>query len=254
MSRLEWKVSKYAFFKGAKIPMGQGVPRNPIRQYSPLMKRVMFLVKLLSYVHDYMFVSGFVHRTIGRWIRENADKNTTFLDVGCGDLALRNQLPKQLTYNAFDISFSEYALELASRLRSVNIAIASVTKIPLDSNQVDILAATEVLEHIAEVDKALDEIHRVARSGALFLISIPNNYCYKYHVKGQHRDHRNKWTFDGFITHMELRGFKFIKGCKKGLWIPLPSCLAIETSYQLPITSDYEYYNTNFFFVFKVLK
>ncbi|WXG47421.1 MAG: class I SAM-dependent methyltransferase [Candidatus Atabeyarchaeum deiterrae] len=254
MGALEWKVSKYLVLKGSRIPVGEEVPMNPILQYSPLMRRVMSFAKPLAYLRDYFFVSGFIHGIIGGWIRENVNKGTTFLDIGCGDLRLKKQLPRQLTYNAFDISFSEYTLDLALRSKSTNIAIASATKIPLDSNQVDVLTATEVLEHIPQVDKALDEIRRVARPKALFLVSIPNNYCYKYHVKGQNPDHRNKWTFDEFITHLESRGFKLIKSCKKGWWIPLPVYLAGKTSYQLPITSDYEYYDTNFFYMFKVLK
>jgi ubiquinone/menaquinone biosynthesis C-methylase UbiE len=256
MSKLEWKVSKYLVFKGRQIPLGEEVPQNPIRQYSPFIRKMLPYVKLLDLLHTYFFVSGFIERTLGKWIRENLalEQNTTYLDIGCGDLALRGELPKHVIYNAFDISFSEYALDLAMRLKSVNIAIASATKIPLDSNQVSILTATEVFEHIPAIDKALDEIHRVARFGALLLVSIPNNYCYKYHVKGQHKDHCNKWTFDEFITLMESHGFKFVKGCMKGWWVPFPSYLAGKNSYQLPITSDHEYYNTNFFFKFKVLK
>ena len=115
-----------------------------------------------------LITSGFIHRTIGKWIQENIDMNSTFLDIGCGDLALRKYLPKYAIYNAFDISFSEYSLDLAMRWKSVNIAIASVTSIPLDSNQVSIVTATEVLEHIPSIEKALDEIYRVAKPNAFF--------------------------------------------------------------------------------------
>ena len=254
MTRLEWKVSKYFIFKGKKMPLGEDVPRNPIRQYSPFIKKAMPLIKPLAYLHNYFFTSGFVYRTIGRWIQENVNKNSTFLDIGCGDLALRRQLPKHVIYNAFDVSFSEYILDLALKLESVNIAIASATKIPLDANKASILTATEVLEHIPAIDTVLNEIHRVARPDALFLVSIPNNYCYKYHVKGQHEDHHHKWMFDEFVRYLESHRLKFVKGCKKGWWIPLPSYLTGKASYHLPITSEYEYYNTNFFFVFRVLK
>ena len=254
MTKVDWDVSEYLLFKGRKIPLAEETPQCPIREYSPLVRRAVSIVKPLDQLQRYLFTSGFIYRTIGKWIRENIDENTVFLDIGCGDLELRNELTTNVFYNAFDVSFSEYTLDLALRLDCVNLAIASATNIPLDSNQVSMLTAIEVLEHIPDINKALNEIRRVALPDALFLVSIPNNFCHKYAVKGQHGDHCNSWTYNGFIDHMSSRGFKLIKSTMTGWWLPFPSCLARNVSVQLPITSEYEYYNTNFFFMFQVVK
>jgi hypothetical protein len=109
----------------------------------------------------------------------------------------------------------KYKLDLAIELRSVNIAIASATKIPKDSNQISIFTILEVFDDIPEMDKILFEIHSIAKSGVLLLVSIPNNYCYKYHVKGQHKSSR-VCKFDRFIKWMKLNEFKYVKGCMKG--------------------------------------
>jgi SAM-dependent methyltransferase len=258
MLKLKWETDEYFIFEGRKIPLGDGINENPVRRCSPMVRKLLPAVKPIFSLSSYFLGSGFVYRTIGKWIRENINEKAVFLDVGCGDLELRTQLPKNIIYNGFDISFSEYTLDLSVRLKSVNVAVASATNIPLDSNQVSVITATEVLEHIRggtqQVNKVLNEVFRIAIPNALFLVSIPNNYCYKYHVKGQHADHHNNWTFQGFIDFVGQDKFKLIKSKKIGWWIPFPKYIERGNSYQIPFESEYEYYNTTFLYMFGVIK
>lgn len=203
---------------------------------------------------NYLFVEGFIERGIVGWIKEFMTDNSVFLEVGCGDMSLSRFLPKNIWYNAFDLSLSEFHLRrVLSKESNINVALASATKIPLESSQVSLIVSKEVFEHIPEIDRAIDEIYRVAMPGAKLICSIPNNYCYKYNKKGSHPGHVNNWTYNGFKEFMMSYNFKFLKGYMKGLWIPLPLWLT-KTSYQLPISSSEEFYNTNFFYLFEVLK
>lgn len=87
-------------------------------------------------------------------------------------------------YNAFDLSLSEFHLRRVLRKSdNVNVALASATNIPLESDLVSLIVSTECFEHIPEIDNAMDEIHRVAMPEAILICSIPNNYCYKYQKK-----------------------------------------------------------------------
>jgi len=255
---LFWETEGSFVFEGRKIPLGEDVTGDPVRRFSPNVKKLLPYVKPIIGLRSAVLGSGFLYRTIGKWASEKADEKTVFLDVGCGDLELRKHLPKNTVYNGFDVSFSEYTLDLALRLKSVNIAIASVTNIPLKSNEASVITATEVLENIPgdpeEVNKALNEIYRVAKPNALFLVSIPNNYGYKYHIKGQHEDHHNNWTFQGFTDFIDQKKFKLTKSKKIGWWIPFPKYVEQGNSYQLPFESEYEYYCTNFLYMFRTLK
>lgn len=197
-----------------------------------------------------LFVDGFIERDIGRWIKEFVTDNTVFLEIGCGDMSLNRFLPKSICYNAFDLALSEFHLRrILENRNNVNVALASATNIPLESNSVSLIVATQCFEYIQEIDCAMDEIHRVATPGAKLICSISNNYCYKYQKKGPNPGHVNNWTYDGFKEFMTSHNFKFLKGYRKGLWIPLPLWLT-NISYQLPISSNNEFYNTNFFYVF----
>ncbi|UCC96026.1 MAG: class I SAM-dependent methyltransferase [Candidatus Omnitrophota bacterium] len=200
---------------------------------------------------DYIFVDGFIEEEAGKLIRKYISKDTVFLEIGCGDLGIRRFLPKDICYNAFDVFISEYALKKASgNKENMNLALACATRIPLDSESVSLVVATEVLEHIPQIDKAIYEIYRVLRRGGILIVSIPNNYCFKYKRKGPHPDHVQNWSFDSFKEYMTNQKFMYLEGFMKGFWLPLPLWLT-KASYQVPFSCKDEFYNTNFFYVFK---
>jgi len=208
----------------------------------------------LYLVRQELLIDGFIKRTVGKWIRELLEPNTVFLEVGCGNMRLREYLPPNVCYNAFDLSLSEFHLRrIAKKHLNSNIALASATDIPLKSESVNLIASVEVFEHIPEIDKAMTEILRVAVPRAKLVCSIPNNLCYKYQQKGPHPGHVNTWSYEGFIYFMRSHGFKCLKGLKKGYWVPLPTWLT-KTSYQLPLSLKGELYCTNFFYQFAVDK
>jgi len=250
--KLHWKTDSGITIADYLIPSSLPPAHNiSIRKDTSIKSYVKKAAWPILNLRNSSLVDGFIEREIGKWISSLIKIDTVFLEVGCGDMSLRRYLPKSTYYNAFDISLSEFHIKRVSKeRRRNNIAIASATDIPLDSNIVSLIVSTECFEHIPEIELAVKEIHRIAMPGGRLLCSIPNNYCYKYQKKGPHEDHINNWTFQGFRQFMSRHGFRFLKGHQKGFWIPLPG----RTSYQLPFCSRKEYYNTNFFYMFEVLK
>lgn len=258
MNKLTWKTNKTISIGKYKIPCARdlcdqrtwvlGIHRDSRSKFllNP------FLWPIIKWRDD-LFVDGFIEYGIGKWIKQLINDNIVFIEVGCGDMSLRKFLRRKICYNAFDISLSELHLKRAFKKGNVNVALASATDIPLDSNLVSLIVSTECFEHIPEIDRAISEIRRVAKPNAKLLCTIPNNYCYKYQKKGPHPEHVNNWSYEEFKEYMNERGFKFIEGYMKGFWIPLPLWLT-KTSYQLPISSKNEFYNTNFFYMFGVEK
>jgi SAM-dependent methyltransferase len=262
MSRLNWRTSRTVAVGPHRVPCAEDLPdqaNHPsgIRRDCPRMR----LVKTIAWpgvsLRDYLLIDGFIERTIGGWVRELARPGTDFLEIGCGNMGLRKYLPAGVCYNGFDLSLAEFhLLGVLKSGQEVNVALASATAIPLPDGCADLLASTEVLEHIPDIGKAVDEIRRVARPGARFVCSIPNNYCRKYAVKGANREHVNNWTYDGFVAYMCGRGFRLVRGLRKGYWIRLPGWLArrMKASFQLPLRPAKEYDCTNFFCDFEVEK
>lgn len=198
-----------------------------------------------------LLVDGFIEVEIGKLIRKYKTENAVFLEVGCGDMRLRRILPKDICYNAFDISFSEFHLRrVLSKRNKPNIALFSATNIPLDSESISLVASAQVIGQILDVEKAVSEIYRVLKPRGILILSIPNGYCNKFRKKGPHPACINNWTLDEFKEFMGQYGLICLEEKMKGHWVSFLSMFT-NTSCQLPITSKKEAYNTDFFFVFQ---
>jgi len=255
MSRLVWKTSRFVEIGEYRIPCSENL-HDQTNQVSGIIResKSKLLIRRISWpltkIQYDMFVDGFIEWTIGKWIKEYVRRDSVFLEVGCGDMRLARYLPLGVAYNAFDLAFSEFNLRRALHgKRDLNVALASASDIPLDDDSVSIVVSTECFEEIPDINQAMREIRRICRPGAVMLCSIPNGFCLKYRTKGPHRRNFHSWSFDGFKTLAEKHGFVLSRSCMRGFWIPLPPSI-VKTSYQLPITSETEHLNTNFFYVF----
>ncbi len=106
-------------------------------------------------------------------------KGKTVMDIGCGkggvliSCALRGA-----KVVGFDISEQEIRIAV-SRINSAGILNAEVFKgdaerIPFPRNSFDLISITSVLEHVAKVDRVLEEVVRVMRPGGICCITGPN--------------------------------------------------------------------------------
>jgi len=99
--------------------------------------------------------------------------NKIILDIGCGHRKAPNSI-------GVDIK----------RTRGVDI-IADVCRLPFKDESIDEIICSEVLEHVDDLVKAMEEIHRVLKPGGKVMIKVP-------HVKSldAFRDptHRNFFT------------------------------------------------------------
>lgn len=84
------------------------------------------------------------------------------LDAGSGD---GNR------YKSF-FKFEKY-LTLDIRPDSGADIIGSVVSIPLEDNNVDSVISTQVLEHVKNPQKAVEEFYRVLKSGGYCLVTVP---------------------------------------------------------------------------------
>ena len=259
MNKIEWQTNAYETVGEHQVPyvltiadgynQGSGIKRT-----SKLKLILKTTVWPMLKLRNNLMVDGFIEWEIGKFIKKYITNKECFLEVGCGDMSLRKFIPKKLWYNALDLELSDFhIIRTFKSKQNVNIVVTSATEIPTPSNSVSLIVSSETFEHIPEIDKAIQEIYRIATPNAILICSIPNNYCYKYKKKGPHSQHINNWRYEEFIEYMKSHRFEFVEGSMKGKWIPFPLWVT-ETSYQLPVSSKLEHYNTNFFYVFKASK
>ncbi|MGO9992614.1 MAG: class I SAM-dependent methyltransferase [Steroidobacteraceae bacterium] len=97
---------------------------------------------------------------------------------------LRPRLPLE---NTQFVDVSGPALAKLSQ-RGASVTLSLVTALPFANDSFDLVCALDIIEHVDDEDRALSEISRVAKAGAVLLLSVPL--------------HPTRWTaFDDFVGH-----------------------------------------------------
>ena len=106
-----------------------------------------------------------------------ASEIRTVLDAGCGTGGNLSWLRRYaVAENIVGIDLSQHALDFCRAGQFRFLARASVTRLPFDSCQFDLVTSFEVLTQlprVEDVERALSEMYRVMRPGGVAFIRVP---------------------------------------------------------------------------------
>ena len=137
----------------------------------------------------------------------------TILDVGCGEGVLTEQWadrrspspPRRIV--GIDLEDPKLAAEWAGRVRpNLTFAAMEVEHLQFADGEFELVAATEVLEHVADPERALAEMARVASRH--LLVSVPHEPLWRalnmargayLRQLGNTPGHLNHWTRRSFV-------------------------------------------------------
>src|SRR3989344_6097785 len=117
------------------------------------------------------FIKKFLERT-AKVIFSLRSQN--ILDVGCGEGFVLGHLKKRgFAANLTGVDISEEAISAGLAIfPGLNLVKGSVYNLPFADDYFDVVMCLEVLEHLAEPEKALQELVRVSKKYCL--VSVPN--------------------------------------------------------------------------------
>ena len=143
------------------------------------------------------------------WDRIN--KKSYGIDIGCGSGRWSKISAKKVeSLTLLDASYKsiETAKKLLINEDNIDYILADVTSIPLDSNKYDFGYSLGVLHHVPKINRALDEIYRILKPGAPFLI-----YLY-YSLENEPRWYQYLWRISDFfrkiISNKKLSSIKML--------------------------------------------
>lgn len=110
-----------------------------------------------------------------KWVKMQAESIPTgskLLDVGAGSSPYRN-LFTQCQY--FTQDFSQLKPEQLRGYKGYNKIdiVSDINNIPVNEKEFDVVLCTEVLEHVPEPIKAVQEMSRILKSGGIILLTAP---------------------------------------------------------------------------------
>ncbi|MCB0700223.1 MAG: class I SAM-dependent methyltransferase [Chitinophagaceae bacterium] len=113
-------------------------------------------------------------------IRKNIDNKTpTLLDLGCGDGRLAPLWQSIIGGDTYGLELSPKAVEVANKMfPSVKYTEGDATNTPYDSNTFDVIVCQEVLEHVEEQQKLVDECNRILKKGGYLILTTPNKFYF----------------------------------------------------------------------------
>lgn len=141
-------------------------------------------IALIEYTCRYKEI---LHRLIFEHVKNRSP--CSILDIGC---RWGNDLKKVSLINAdmdiFGVDVCSDALEVASKKleknQNVHLCQAKGEDLPFKENDFDIIFASEVIEHIDQVEKFIKEVHRVLKNQDVLIITTPSKFNYT-HVIGK---------------------------------------------------------------------
>jgi ubiquinone/menaquinone biosynthesis C-methylase UbiE len=132
---------------------------------------------------------------------------STILDIGCGEGFLLEHLPSHIGYVGIDNSTEAIQLAQDHKIprsqdpKNIKFQKESVYELPFHDNEFDLVTCLEVLEHLDNYEKALQEIKRVAKK--YVILSVPNEPWFQlsnfirgkyFSTLGNHPEHINRWN------------------------------------------------------------
>jgi 2-polyprenyl-3-methyl-5-hydroxy-6-metoxy-1,4-benzoquinol methylase len=92
----------------------------------------------------------------------------TVLDAGAGDGAWQKKILHAVNYISMDLGVGDNTLDYSH----LHIK-GDLSKIPLDSNSIDVVICIQVLEHVKEPWTVLSEFYRVLKPGGILYLTCP---------------------------------------------------------------------------------
>lgn len=129
------------------------------------------------------------------------------LDIGCGMGYGTAELAK-LAQSATGIDVSEEAVAGAAQAYTApNLSYlpASATDLPFDDKSFDLIVAFEVIEHLTEWRKLLEQARRLLSPAGQFIVSTPNKlyYAESRRLSGPNPYHVYEFEFEEFRTALK---------------------------------------------------
>jgi SAM-dependent methyltransferase len=126
------------------------------------------------------------------------------LDVGCGT-GINFSVMKKFGA-AFCVDASEEALKFSKKRGVDDLVLSPVESLPFETSTFDVVTALDVLEHVDDDLRAIDELKRTLKEEGLLIITVPAyGFLWSEHDEALHHrrryaasELRNKLTSGGF--------------------------------------------------------
>jgi SAM-dependent methyltransferase len=136
-------------------------------------------------------------------------RDSTVLDIGCG-VGSNLSLLRLMGFNVIGIDSEIYALSLARKnVSAVPLVNGDLVRLPILTNSIGLIVATDVLEHLGNDALGLQEIYRTLERGGKVLITVPA-FNFLWGIQDDVSKHKRRYSKKHLLEEMEQQGFKIL--------------------------------------------
>lgn len=155
-----------------------------------------------------------------RWVRNWVPLDALILDIGCSSghmlRLLREELPHARLVGADYVSGP--LTKLRRELPTAPLMQFDLTACPLKDACADAIIALNVLEHIPDDGKAIDEIFRILRPSGKAIIEVPAGPGL-YDIYDRQLLHHRRYRMANLISQFERSGFQIVERSHLGFFL-----------------------------------
>ncbi len=108
-------------------------------------------------------------------VLDSVPRSARILELGCGGGALLRTLAERGFERLVGLDLARTALREACRRETpAAFVLAEAERLPFRSQSFDVVIATDLIEHVDDLDAHLAEVARVLRPGGWYLVKTPN--------------------------------------------------------------------------------
>jgi len=134
-------------------------------------------------------------------------KSSKILEIGCSSGPLISLLQKSGFENIWGIDTSRRAIQLCKKRGIKNVFARNGAKTGFEKESFEVIIASDVLEHIKDEAKALNEWKRILKRGGKLIVFAP---AFGF-LWGEHdvvNQHFRRYTQKGLVRSLEKAGFR----------------------------------------------
>ncbi|MBX4200292.1 class I SAM-dependent methyltransferase [Candidatus Parcubacteria bacterium] len=185
------------------------------------------------------------------------DGSLKILDMGCGTGALLGELERH--GEATGIDFSDKAVTFCKQRGIQDVRPGRAENLPAISNLYDVVLALDVIEHVGDDVRAIQELKRVARPGGVVIIFVPA-FMFLWGVTDEVAHHFRRYTKSDLEKKVREAGLNILRASYFNTFLFLPILIVRKINKSLPqrykpeneVESTPGILNSIFYMIFKI--
>lgn len=139
--------------------------------------------------------------------RQLESEKPALLDLGCGDGRLVPQWQSVTGGEAYGLELSPEAVRRAQEMYpTIKYTEGDATNTPYEAEQFDIIICQEVLEHIEDQQKMINECSRILKKKGYLILTTPNKFYFNRRKGGNYSTQPIENIIDKHTLHSLLKG------------------------------------------------